>query len=525
MANGIFTLRNQLQTLVQKAWSNSQTTPAVEYLVVAGGGSSSASLSGGGGAGGLLQGIVPVPTGTALTITVGAGATPPAGGIGNNGSNSVFGSITAYGGGGGGIWATGSGASGGSGGGSSSSNSAGYLMSGGQGISGQGNNGGAITGIYTTQVIGGGGGGAGSAGMSAQIMQMVAGKGGEGVSTNIIGPTYAFAGGGGGMAYYASVTGGAGGTGGGGGGCSYNSTGGAGGTGYNAGAAGGNSNAFGGNGGTNTGGGGGGINGGGGGGGNGGSGIVVVSYPDTYNAPASTTGSPTVSTSGSGSIYYTGNTNQGLVYSSLSNLSSLSGDLTVEYWMYPTSYGNYPTTICSYPAQSTPYIAHQFNPGGSSTFNIATSRNQSSFVASLNTWYHIAMVRNGGTITNYVNGVSVGSYASSDVFNFSILGIGNYTSSSSYPFYGGITNVRVTTSAVYTSNFTPSTAPLPALSGTGLLLNAVSGAPFVNSVNSGSLSLYSSGIAPTWNQLSPFATGLGYKNRVYTWTSSGTVTF
>jgi hypothetical protein len=29
-------------------------------------------------------------------------------------------------------------------------------------------------------------------------------------------------------------------------------------------------------------------------------------------------------------------------------------------------------------------------------------------------------------------------------------------------------------------------------------------------------------VAPAWNSSSPFATGLGYKNRVYTWTSTGT---
>ena len=50
MANGIFTLRNQLQSLVQKAWSGSQTTPAVEYLVVAGGGAGGNGAGGGGAA-------------------------------------------------------------------------------------------------------------------------------------------------------------------------------------------------------------------------------------------------------------------------------------------------------------------------------------------------------------------------------------------------------------------------------------------------------------------------------------------
>jgi len=52
-------------------------------------------LEAGGGGGGLLTGILPVATGSAITVTVGAGAAATA-----KGNNSVFGSITATGGGG-----------------------------------------------------------------------------------------------------------------------------------------------------------------------------------------------------------------------------------------------------------------------------------------------------------------------------------------------------------------------------------------------------------------------------------------
>ena len=38
MANGLFTLKQQLQGLIQKAWTGTQKTNYVEYLVVAGGG-------------------------------------------------------------------------------------------------------------------------------------------------------------------------------------------------------------------------------------------------------------------------------------------------------------------------------------------------------------------------------------------------------------------------------------------------------------------------------------------------------
>jgi hypothetical protein len=65
--------------------------------------------------------------------------------------------------------------------------------------------------------------------------------------------------------------------------------------------------------------------------------------------------------------------------------------------------------------------------------------------------------------------------------------------------------------------------PLTAVSGTSLLLNTVSGAYLTDS----SVNAHTPSVTNTmaWNQTSPFATGLGYKNRVYTWTQSGTVTF
>ena len=99
MATGIFTLRNQLLGLIQKAWTGTQKTNFVEYLVVAGGGGGGFS---GAGAGGLLQGISNVSTGSSITVTVGAGGTGKSAAGSNDytaGGNSVFGSITSTGGG------------------------------------------------------------------------------------------------------------------------------------------------------------------------------------------------------------------------------------------------------------------------------------------------------------------------------------------------------------------------------------------------------------------------------------------
>lgn len=505
MATGLFNLKQQLQGLIQKAWTGTQKTNFVEYLVVAGGGGGGGGGGGdaaGGGAGGLLQGIIPVANGVTYTVTVGAAGTAGTGSAnGGQGGDSVFSNITATGGGaGGGISTTTSG--GGSGGGNIYPENTRSF-----GIVGQGNAGGLTN---TGDRSGGsspGGGGAGTVGLSTTSSS--SGNGGAGIASSISGSVVVYAGGGGGGTYASQVAG-VGGVGGGGNGGQASPS-----TSATAGA-------------TNTGGGGGGGKNGVA-GAAGGSGIVIISYPDIYSAPTfGGANSPTSSTSGSGSVLFSGTTNQGLVYTNLSSLSSVSGNFTIEYWMYVTAYGNYQTTISSYPTQPSIYVCHQFLSGSSSTFSFGTHAGTSTFTASLNTWYNITQVRVGSTITNYVNGVSIGTFTTASTFNLSTFAIGNYsTTASSYTFNGNISNLRIVTSALYTSNFTPSTTPLTAISGTGMLINTVSGAPYVDSsTNMASVALLSSSVAsPTWNQSSPFATGLGYKNRVYTWTGNGTVTF
>jgi len=239
-------------------WVISGTEPfSVEYLVVAGGGGGGGSSGGGGGAGGFLTGtFTPVVTGTTYTVTVGAGGASTV-----NGNNSVFAGVTSFGGGGGATSVTQNGRSGGSGGGG-----AGTGGTGGAGTLGQGNSGG---GGGTDR--GGGGGGAGAVGGSGVS---VAGGGGAGLSSSISGSSVFYAGGGGGRGNPA----GAGGTGGGGGG-SYSGTGTA-----------GTANSGGGGGGGST-------------GGAGGSGVVIIRYPDALANASSTTGSPTLTTTGGYKIY------------------------------------------------------------------------------------------------------------------------------------------------------------------------------------------------------------------------------
>ena len=215
---------------------NTAPTPAnnnVSYMVVAGGGGGSGGTGGGAGAGGFREGETPAApyTGSPLKnssglpvsvqaypVTVGAGgrgggygpsASNPSAGGANNGSDSVFSSITSTGGGGAGSGSPSSstdGQPGGSGGGGSG----GYgqpSYPGGAGTGNtppvsppQGNNGGI--GVVNQPGVGGysggGGGGATANGGGGTRPTGVAGEGGAGATSSITGSPVARAGGGGG---------------------------------------------------------------------------------------------------------------------------------------------------------------------------------------------------------------------------------------------------------------------------------------------------------------------------------------
>lgn len=255
---------------------------SVDFLVIAGGGAGGdGNDSGGGGAGGYRNSYNSETSGgnsssesslsftvaQTYTITVGAGASV---GSRQNGSNSSISgtgitTITSLGGGRGGTNGVETGGNGGSGGGGDNDGPA----PGGNGTSGQGSNGG------DGNDGGGGGGGAGAAGSNGSASG--GGNGGNGLSSSITGSSVTRGGGGGGGD---EAGGGSGGSGGGGAGAAGSGTPG--------------------NGTANTGGGGGACDNAAS-GGAGGSGVVILRMA-TADYSGTTTGSPTVSTSGSDTI-------------------------------------------------------------------------------------------------------------------------------------------------------------------------------------------------------------------------------
>lgn len=162
-------------TVGSTSWTAPSGVNTVELLVVAGGGGSGNDVGGGGGGGGVCYGSsYPVTPGSAYAITVGAGGTNTTGsGIkGNNGGNSSFGPVLAYGGGGGGSYSgNGVGLAGGSGGGGGDANASGggSTQTSGSNYIGYGNIGGTSWSQNWGSAGGGGAGGPGSNGTGQAV--------------------------------------------------------------------------------------------------------------------------------------------------------------------------------------------------------------------------------------------------------------------------------------------------------------------------------------------------------------------
>lgn len=199
-----------------------------------------------------------------------------------------------------------------------------------------------------------------------------------------------------------------------------------------------------------------------------------------------------------------------------SSLDLVAGDFTIEFWMNaPTSassvvVGNYSRNPQNVSAVSWMVYINSGNlvielcSGGTQTFftigTIAVTFN--------NNWNHVAITRSSNTVKTFLNGVLVTStaYTSSLNSGFTTL-ISGLAGTYEYQYLGSLSNVRIVKgSAVYTSNFTPSTVPLAAIAGTSLL--TLQDNRFKdNSVNNFTITAVGT---PSIQALSPFAPSIPY---------------
>jgi len=188
-----------------------------------------------------------------------------------------------------------------------------------------------------------------------------------------------------------------------------------------------------------------------------------------------TVGSAQVSTSvkkyGTGSLYFpTSGTN----YLSCQTNPSVplgSGNFTVEGWFYFTAVGTNNYEMISKETAGAANDGFRVVLNSSQKIVVNMSSNGTAYsltitgatTISSSTWYHVAVVRNGSTVTCYLNGVSDGS----GTFSGSLYETNTFWALATRGGYGTtmqgyIDDFRVTAGlARYTTTFTPPTSALP----------------------------------------------------------------
>jgi hypothetical protein len=157
-----------------------------------------------------------------------------------------------------------------------------------------------------------------------------------------------------------------------------------------------------------------------------------------------------------------------------------SGNFTVETWAYATgttgSWVNYSNGVSTNANWAWDLYQNSATSIQISLFQGTTQYIASSTSFSINAWNHIAAVRNGNTMTIYVNGVAGGTTANvtgvtANDPGGSLIRVSGYSNATNM-ITGYLSGLRIVKgTAVYTTPFTPPTAPLTAVTNTSLLLN------------------------------------------------------
>ena len=227
---------------------------------------------------------------------------------------------------------------------------------------------------------------------------------------------------------------------------------------------------------------------------------IIPDVTNTYELGSAQTGTVVGSAQFSGSNYLTVSNNVAL--------NPGTGLFTIEFWTYLNSRTN---NACFYRGQGGGVDIFM---NGSGKLSIGQAGISTLVVDSANmttgAWVHVAAVKNGGTITLYKNGVSIGSSGASP--NFVTSTITYIGTQSTYYINGYMTNLRVVIgSAVYTGTFTPPTGSLTAITGTQLLLNTVSSGTLLTDSSTNNFTVTNVG-SVTYSVLTPITGGVTGRN-------------
>ena len=167
-----------------------------------------------------------------------------------------------------------------------------------------------------------------------------------------------------------------------------------------------------------------------------------------------------------GSVYFDGNDDLDLDFNAIG-----TSDFTIECWVYIDDSTAH-QVICDFRPTST---------DNTTGLNLQFRSNNVAYVGTFGTglitgtsvmadysWNHIAVTRSGSTLTLWVNGTSQGTASHSVNLTSTDMKIGTNRTGVS-PYNGNISDFRLVKSAVYTTAFSPPTAPLTAIANTEIL--------------------------------------------------------
>ena len=180
-----------------------------------------------------------------------------------------------------------------------------------------------------------------------------------------------------------------------------------------------------------------------------------------------------------GSAYFDGNGAGYLSAASTATIAFGTGDFTVETWMYSSTAG------ASYLVDMAQSVGDRLLLWAPSSTQVGYYVGANAILATVpdlrNAWHHLAVCRSGGVTKLFLDGVQVGTnytdaknyLASSIVIAHDAAGATAYT--------GYLADVRIIKgTALYTTSFTPPTAPLTAITNTSVLLNGTNAGVFDN---------------------------------------------
>jgi hypothetical protein len=154
-----------------------------------------------------------------------------------------------------------------------------------------------------------------------------------------------------------------------------------------------------------------------------------------------------------------------------------TGDFTIEFWVRSADWTTSGVSYALINETTSFYLGYYKGNFGSGDVGIILyqggDRIYTGFVMTNNTWQHIALVRSSGSTKVYVDGTQQGNTFSGDTttYNFNTpVYIANDPGGNRY-FNGYLDEIRISNTARYTANFTPSTTPFQNDDNTVLLLH------------------------------------------------------